>query len=551
MRKLAAAALALPVVALLFIPMLVRRSIAARIVLAIGLAGLVGVGAIGISGPLRTAATPPSKPVPLTSAAFRTDLRVGQSPATAIEIAFSTAMETASVEAALRVDPPSSVDLAWSADRTVLTVEPRFGWRTATYHTITVAPGALATSGRPLTTPVRAVFLTRPATAGSILPTRQAAGRIGPDSAFILEFDRSIDAATLRGALVARPRLAGTLEPLGRRTASNRFLFTPAQRLEANSRYELSISGAVKDVDGAALANAATVVVQTVAAPTVVRFRPRDETSGIDRGAVVSVRFTEPMNRATTAKAFSLSVGGKAVTGKVTFADGDTVLVFDPATALPFGKTVVARVAASASSATGVPLAKETSGTFTTVVKPVAAPSTPRAAAPGPGTKPVPPPAGAGAGAGTWTAVEAYYLDLMNCTRTGGTVSAGGVCLSPGGRSVAPLKLDAGISARVSRPYAKVLATRNVCSHFANGSPATRLRRAGFTSYNWAENLGCRSGNASTAVLGSHLFFQAERRTSPVGGHYRNLMNPKYDRAGIGVWVYGGRVRLVVDFYHP
>ncbi len=37
----------------------------------------------------------------------------------------------------------------------------------------------------------------------------------------------------------------------------------------------------------------------------------------------------------------------------------------------------------------------------------------------------------------------------------------------------------------------------------------------------------------------------------PDGGHYVNLMNPAYDRVGIGVWVSGGRVRLVVDFYHP
>jgi len=28
-------------------------------------------------------------------------------------------------------------------------------------------------------------------------------------------------------------------------------------------------------------------------------------------------------------------------------------------------------------------------------------------------------------------------------------------------------------------------------------------------------------------------------------------MSAKYDRVGIGVWAHGGRVRLVVDFYHP
>ena len=154
-------------------------------------------------------------------------------------------------------------------------------------------------------------------------------------------------------------------------------------------------------------------------------------------------------------------------------------------------------------------------------------------------------------GGGTWGAVERYYLDLMNCTRTGGLVTSGGDCSSPGGRSVAPLKLDAGISTKVARPYAKKLAVNNMCTHFSGGNPGDRLRRAGYSSYRWGENLGCRSGNPYSAVLGSHRYFQSERSWSPQGGHYVNLMNRAYDRVGIGVWVSGGRVRLVVDFYHP
>ena len=152
-------------------------------------------------------------------------------------------------------------------------------------------------------------------------------------------------------------------------------------------------------------------------------------------------------------------------------------------------------------------------------------------------------------GGGSWGAVERYYLGLMNCTRTGGWVTSGGDCSSPGGRSVAPLKLDAGISTKVARPYAKKLAVNNMCSHFIGGNPGDRLRRAGYSSYRWAENLGCRSGNPYSAVLGSHRFFQSEKSYN--GGHYVNMMNSQYDRVGIGVWVSGGRVRLVVDFYHP
>ena len=50
-------------------------------------------------------------------------------------------------------------------------------------------------------------------------------------------------------------------------------------------------------------------------------------------------------------------------------------------------------------------------------------------------------------------------------------------------------------------------------------------------------------------MLGSHRFFQSEKPYN--GGHYRNLMDAKFDRVGIGVWVSSGRVRLVIDFYHP
>jgi uncharacterized protein YkwD len=139
----------------------------------------------------------------------------------------------------------------------------------------------------------------------------------------------------------------------------------------------------------------------------------------------------------------------------------------------------------------------------------------------------------------------------MNCTRLGGTVTSGGDCSSPGGRDAAPLTLSAGISDKVARPYAKLLATRGECSHFIGGNPGDRLRRAGYTNYTWAENLGCRSGNPYSAVLASHRYFQSERSWSPQGGHYVNLMNRKYDRVGIGVWVSSGRVRLVIDFYHP
>jgi hypothetical protein len=164
-------------------------------------------------------------------------------------------------------------------------------------------------------------------------------------------------------------------------------------------------------------------------------------------------------------------------------------------------------------------------------------------------TKPISHGSAGTVGSGSWYAVETYYLKLMNCTRTGGWVTSSGSCSSPGGLSTAPLILDAGISDKVSRPYAKLLATGGACDHFINGTPTDRLHRAGYSGWA-AENLGCRSAPTGFAsVLGTHLYYQTEK---PCGGycHYANLMNPAYKKAGIGVWIAHGRVRLVVDFYH-
>ena len=152
-----------------------------------------------------------------------------------------------------------------------------------------------------------------------------------------------------------------------------------------------------------------------------------------------------------------------------------------------------------------------------------------------------------------WYSVEMYYLSLVNCTRTGGWVLNDGTCRGYGSGSysayVAPLRLSPGISDRVSRPYARLLAVNGVCSHFLDRDPGYRLRRGGFLSWAWGENIGCGDGYASArlAVLDSHLRFQAEKSSN--GGHWQSIKAAKYHFIGIGIWRYAGRTRLVTDFY--
>ena len=141
----------------------------------------------------------------------------------------------------------------------------------------------------------------------------------------------------------------------------------------------------------------------------------------------------------------------------------------------------------------------------------------------------------------------------MNCNRTGGWVLSDGTCRGYGtghySSYVAPITYSSGLSDKVSRPYAKLLVTKAICSHSADGDPGYRLRRAGYTHWTWGENIGCRDGysSAKAAVLASHLKFQAEKATN--GGHWRNIRNAAYRAIGIGVWRSGSRTRLAIDFY--
>ncbi len=556
MRKFAAAALAVPVLAMLYVPILARRSVAARLGLVASVGVVVLVAALGLARPVATTASQPAPPITaLPASAFRS-IQGGTDLHAAIDITFSEPMDRQSVAASLTVSPATAVQLSWDATDTVLTVRPAGHWAAGAYHTITVDPGTLAAGGRPMSGTVQAAFVTRPETSGRIAATRQAGDAISIATAFRITFDRAVAVAAVQAALRISPAVTGELvaDDDGSEivaTSARGFTFTPAAALAGGATYRLSL-GPLVDADGADVATVAPASLTTSAAPRIVRVRPADGTTHVDRHATLSVRFSEPMNHPSTQAALAVTANGKPVAGTYAFAESSTVLVFTPTAALPAGSHVVFTIAASATSAQGVAL--RSAGTFALTTVPAPPPAKPPTAgrtggSTGRGTTGSGSTGGGAVGGGSWGAVETYYLRLMNCTRTGGWVTSTGSCSSPGGRNVAPLRLDAGISTKVSRPYAKRLAVGGQCDHFIGGTPGDRLRAAGYTSYIWGENLGCQSGNPFSAVLGSHLFFQSEKPY--LGGHYVNLMNAAYDRVGIGVWVSGGRVRLVVDLYHP
>jgi hypothetical protein len=545
LRRLAAAALAVPIFVTLYLPVLLRRSIAARIGLALGIGGMLGIAAVGALVPGGTLATAPSSPAPVASTAFGPTVRTNVAPHAAVDITFSRPMDRAAVANAVTLSPSRSVQLDWDAAGTTLTVRPATIWATGTYYTITVGATATDRGGRQLGAPMRVAFVTRTPTLARIAATRMQGRAADVRTAFRVTFDHPVDVAAAAKAFRISPAVDGSFV-LPAAGVAKELTFEPLAPLAANKLYRVALEGTISDADGATVGVPNGMAVRTVRAPTIVRFRPQSATGNVARRAVLSVRFSQRMDRATTAAAFSVAMAGKRINGKVSWAEGDTVLVFRANSALPADTRGVMAVGPGATGRNGAPIAAAQKASFHTVkaVKARAATSATSSSVP------IPRASGGTVGSGSWYAVEVYYLRLMNCTRTGGWVLSNGSCSSPGGLSTPPIILDSGLSNKVARPYAKLLAQSGACTHFYNGSPTDRLHRAGYSGWA-AENVGCRSAaNAYASVLGTHLYFQTEK---PCGGycHYANMMNPDYKRCGIGVWVYSGRIRLVVDFYHP
>jgi hypothetical protein len=269
--------------------------------------------------------------------------------------------------------------------------------------------------------------------------------------------------------------------------------------------------------------------------PEVIRFRPQDGSRTYDTNQPVSVRFSVAMDKAATAAAFSVTVGGKTVAGSKYWAEGDTVLVLTPKYSFKVGSTVIAKVTTGARSKGGLHIEKAATATFT-VYKPTSS----GIGGGGVATKSRP-----------WYPSEVYYFNLMNCTRTGRWVNNNGQC-STVTRHTLPaqgaLRLSSVISDKVSRPYAKFMADRKILDHYAYHDPHWRLCNwAKLCGGSWGENIASPSTSGHGGMIAVELFYQNESWCRCE--HYYNIMAPFLHQAGVGVWVTKGTVRVSIDFY--
>ncbi|HEX9635038.1 MAG TPA: Ig-like domain-containing protein [Candidatus Limnocylindria bacterium] len=178
-----------------------------------------------------------------------------------IVLEFSTLMDTASVEAALRIQPAVELEVTWSGEQ--LTLTPSTAFMEGRQYTLRIGTTARDGAGTPLERTFRLAF--RAARSGleavTLVPSAGIEGVV-VTSPISIVFDRALDPESLDdGQLILTPAVPGSLDVVappgaeGLRDPTPRVLrFQPSAPLEPNTTYEVSLAAGLLGADGSQLA---------------------------------------------------------------------------------------------------------------------------------------------------------------------------------------------------------------------------------------------------------------------------------------------------------
>jgi hypothetical protein len=165
-----------------------------------------------------------------------------------VELVFSALMDTASVEAALTVEPEVEHDLRWSGER--LEIVFREPLLPATEYRLHVAGSATDVSGVELGRDVSIGFRTvEPALAVAAVIPADGTGGIAPTTPIVIRFDRPVDPASVSSDLLEiSPSVGGSLElvSLADSPDGSVLRFLPSAPLSANTTFEVTLLPGVR-----------------------------------------------------------------------------------------------------------------------------------------------------------------------------------------------------------------------------------------------------------------------------------------------------------------
>jgi hypothetical protein len=177
-----------------------------------------------------------------------------------IQIRFSTLMDTASVERAVRLSPDLEVTLRWSREE--LTIVPLRSLEPNRRYSLTIGVEARDQAGTPLERAYRLAFRTvlSGLAPDVVVPSDGVAG-IAVTTPVAIVFDRPLDLESVNDDLLTiSPDVAGSLDVIaspgvaGMGDGSPRILrFQPSGPLDPNTTYEVTLEPGLLGADGAGL----------------------------------------------------------------------------------------------------------------------------------------------------------------------------------------------------------------------------------------------------------------------------------------------------------
>jgi len=262
-------------------------------------------------------------------------------------------------------------------------------------------------------------------TVTSIVPSTDATS-VPIHKSISATFSEALDPSTVKTATFSLATTNGATPVTGVVSYSAKtMVFNPDVNLSVNTQYTATITTAVKDLAGNALAVAkvwsfTTATVLDTTAPTVASIVPNTDATNVSTNQSISATFSEALDSTTvTTTTFSLATtsGSTPVTGTVSYS-GNT-MVFKPNANLSSGTSYTATITTAVKDLAGNALAIAKVWSFATVTAPAPVP------APAPSLSPV----------NLGTAGNFVILAKTGISTTGTTAITGDIGVSPAART--------------------------------------------------------------------------------------------------------------------
>jgi hypothetical protein len=367
---------------------------------------------------------------PSVTAVVPANNATGVAVSSTVKVTFSEPMDPLTINTTTITLKPTATGVnvaatvTYDAPTNTATLTPTAALSGNTNYTVTVTTGAKDAAGNALAAIFTSAFTTvdsTPPTVVGVVPTNGAIN-IATNSTVQITFSEAMDQTTLTTTNVTLKNTATTTVvpvTLSYDVGTNRLTLTPTGPLSNATNYTVTVTTAVKDLAGNALAaqftsSFLTAAVTDTTPPTIVSRTPPNGTTNVATNTTVTVTFSEAMDAATintTTITLKPTASGTNVTATVTCNTPApcTTATLTPSAPLLNNTSYTVTVTTGVKDVAGNALAAQSTSTFTTVAD--TTPPTITATSPTNGTT----------GIATSTIVTVTFSEDMDITTINGT----------------------------------------------------------------------------------------------------------------------------------